>query len=88
MSFDFKKMLNKEVNVGLKEQKIRYGAGAALILLSVVMGNILILLVGVVLVATGFMRWCPAYSGMGKSTVEPNEPPPAPAAPQGEGEEH
>ncbi len=88
MNFDFKKMTKKEINVGLKDQKIRYGAGAALILLSVVMGNVLVLIVGGVLVATGFMRWCPAYSGMGKSTVDPNDPVPAPSAPHGEGEQH
>ena len=60
MSFDFKKALKKEVNVGLKEQKIRYGAGSALLLISVFLGNIALLLIGIVLVATGFTRWCPA----------------------------
>ena len=34
MSFDFKRALQKEVNVGLKEQKIRYWAGSAALLLS------------------------------------------------------
>ncbi|MBS1213475.1 MAG: hypothetical protein H6R26_2092 [Proteobacteria bacterium] len=86
MNFDFKRMLKKELNVGLKDQKIRYGAGAALILLSVVMGNVPLLLLGAVLVATGFMRWCPAYSGMNKSTVDPNEPPPVSAGGHGEAE--
>jgi hypothetical protein len=77
MKFDIKRALVKEVNVGLKEQKIRYGAGSALLLASVFMGNIPLLLIGGVLVATGFSRWCPAYSGLNKSTVDPNEPPAA-----------
>jgi len=77
MSFDFKKALQKQVNVGLKEQKIRYAAGSALLLISVFLGNIPLLVLGGVLVYTGFTRWCPAYSGLDKSTVDPNEPPPA-----------
>lgn len=76
MKFDFKRALQKEVNVGLKEQKIRYAAGAAAILISVFWGNIPLLLIGSVLIATAYSRWCPAYSGLGKSTVDPNEPPP------------
>ena len=74
MSFDFKKALKKEVNVGLKEQKIRYGAGSAVLLISVFLGNIALLLLCIVLVATGFTRWCPAYSGLNRTTVDPNEP--------------
>lgn len=74
MNFDFKRMMQKELNVGLKEQKIRYGAGSALLLLSVFLGNIPLLVLGIVLVATGFTRWCPVYSGLHKSSVDPNEP--------------
>lgn len=77
MKFDFKRALQKEVNVGLKEQKLRYGAGAALLAISIFAGNIFVLLAGVILIATAFTRWCPAYSGMCKSTVDPNEPAPA-----------
>jgi len=74
MSFDFKKMLNKEVNVGLKERKIRYGAGSFLLVASVFLGNIPVLALGAILVATGFTRSCPVYSGLGRTTVDPNEP--------------
>lgn len=74
MKFDFKRAIQKEVNVGLQEQKLRYAAGSALLVLSVFMGNIPVLVLGAVLVATGFSRWCPAYSGLSKSTVDPNEP--------------
>lgn len=76
MSFDFKRALKKECNIGLKEQKIRYAAGSAMLLLSVFLGNIPLLLLGSVSVATAFSRWCPAYSGLNRSSVDPNEPPP------------
>lgn len=78
MNFDFKRMLKRELNVGLKDQKIRYGAGSGLLLASVFLGNIPLLVLGAILVASAFLRWCPAYSGMGKSTVDPNEPAPTP----------
>jgi hypothetical protein len=74
VNFDFKKMLNRELNVGLKDQKIRYGVGCVSLLASVFLGNIPMLLLGGVLVTSAYLRWCPAYSGLGKSTVDPNEP--------------
>lgn len=70
MNFDFKRMLKFEHNIGTKEKQYRLYAGAAIAALSVFMGNIVLLLIGVVLIATGFSGWCPAYSGMNKSTVE------------------
>lgn len=87
MSFDFKRALQKEVNIGLKEQQIRFAAGSALLLLSVFLGNIPVLLLGALLVYTGFTRWCPAYSGLSKSTVDPNEPAPSSCC-GGHGHEH
>ena len=36
-------------------------------------------MIGVVLVATAKMQWCPVYSGMNKSSVMPGEEPPAPS---------
>jgi hypothetical protein len=50
--------------------------GIALLLVSVFLANIPFLLIGVVLVATAKLQWCPAYSGLGKSSVEPGELPP------------
>lgn len=73
MNFDFKRMLKPELNVGLSERKLRYGVGIAALLVSVFLANILLLLLGSVLVATARFRWCPIYSGMGKSTVQPGE---------------
>ena len=77
MNFDFKRALKKELNVGLKEQKIRFAAGSALLLLSVFLGNIPLLVLGAILVYTGFSRWCPVNSGLSRSSVDPNEPPAA-----------
>jgi hypothetical protein len=79
MSFDYKRMLTREFNVGAKEQRIRYGVGIGLLLISVFMASIPFLLMGVVLVATAKMQWCPVYSGMNKSTVMPGDEPPAPS---------
>lgn len=80
MSFDYKRMIKFEHNVGAKEAKIRMMAGAAALLISVFTASIILLLVGLVLVATGYSGWCPAYSGMGKNTCGADEtetPPPA-----------
>ena len=77
MSFDIKRALHKEVNIGLKERQMRYWAGSALLLISVFLGNIALLFLGGFVVYTAFSRWCPAYSGLNKSTVDPNEPPAA-----------
>lgn len=74
-NFDYKKALKRELNVGLKDQQIRYGVGATLLMTSLFTGNIFFLLLGAGLVASAFFRWCPAYSGMSMSTVDPNEPP-------------
>jgi hypothetical protein len=73
MSFDVKRALKPELNVGLKDRKVRYGAGAALLLVSVFLANIPLAIVGGILVGSAKMRWCPVYSGLGKSTVQPGE---------------
>ncbi|MBT9099441.1 DUF2892 domain-containing protein [Methylovulum psychrotolerans] len=70
MSFDFKRMLKFEHNVGEKEKKYRLYAGAGLLVVSVFTAQIALLLVGLVLVGTGFTGFCPAYAGMGKSTCD------------------
>jgi hypothetical protein len=35
-----------------------------------------IMLLGLAVVVSGMLRWCPAYSAMGKSTVQEGEEPP------------
>ncbi|SJM96270.1 YgaP family membrane protein [Crenothrix polyspora] len=68
MSFDFKRMMKFENNVGEKEKKYRLYGGAALLLISVFTAEIALLLVGLGLVATGYSGWCPVYSGLNKNT--------------------
>lgn len=70
MNFDFNKMLKFEHNVGEKEKKIRLYVGIALLVISVFTAQIILLVLGVVLVATGYSGWCPAYSGLNKNTLE------------------
>ena len=70
MSFDYKRMIKFEHNVGEKEKKYRMYGGAALIAISIFTASIALLLIGLVLVATGYSGWCPAYSGFGKNTCE------------------
>jgi hypothetical protein len=68
MNFDFKRMLKFEHNVGEKEKKYRLYGGAALIVISIFTASIALLLIGLVLVATGFTGFCPAYAGLNKNT--------------------
>ncbi len=70
MSFNFKRMLKFEINIGTKEKKMRLYAGSALMFISLFIASVPLLLIGLVLVATGYSAWCPVYSGMEKSTVE------------------
>lgn len=70
MSFDYKRMIKFEHNVGEQEKKYRLMGGAALLLVSIFTAKIILLLVGLVLVATGYTGWCPAYSGLHKNTCQ------------------
>ncbi|OQX04369.1 MAG: hypothetical protein BWK73_36400 [Thiothrix lacustris] len=60
-----------EKNVGGMDRNIRFGAGAVLLILSLV--NIinpgwLFGLIGIVLLATGYLNHCPAYKLIGMNT--------------------
>jgi len=68
MNFDFKRMIKFEHNVCEKEKKYRMYAGAALIVISIFTASIILLVVGLILVGTGFSGWCPVYSGLNKNT--------------------
>lgn len=68
MSFDFKRMLKREHNVGCQEKKYRLYAGSAALVISIFTASIGLLIIGLVLVATGYTGWCPVYSGMNKNT--------------------
>jgi len=68
MSFDFKRMIKFEHNVGEKEKKYRLYGGAALIAISIFTASIALLLIGLILVATGFSGFCPVNAGLNRNT--------------------
>jgi hypothetical protein len=70
MSFDYKRLVKFEHNVGAKEAKNRLLVGSIILLVSIFTAKIILLLAGLVLVATGYVGWCPAYSGFNKNTCE------------------
>lgn len=60
-----------EKNIGSMDRNIRFGAGAILLILSLV--NIinpgwLFGIIGIVLLATGYLNFCPAYKLIGMNT--------------------
>ncbi len=76
MSFDIRRMLQREFNVGKYDQKIRICAGIVMMVLASQIESGTIMLLGLAVVVSGMLRWCPAYSAMGKSTVQEGEEPP------------
>lgn len=70
MGFDYKRLTEFKENVGEKDKKIRLIAGSILLAVSLFTAKIILLVVGLVLVATGYTRVCPAYSAMDKNTLE------------------
>ena len=69
MSFDYKRLTSTVMNVGEKEKKMRLIAGSISLGISLFTANILLLIVGVVLIATGYTQVCPAYSVIDKNTL-------------------
>jgi len=76
MSFDIKRMFQREFNVGAKDQQIRLAAGVGLMVLASIMESGLLMLLGLIVATLALLKWCPAYSAMGKSTVAPEDKPP------------
>jgi hypothetical protein len=70
MNFDYKRMIKFEHNLGDKEKKYRLYGGAALIVISIFTATITLLLIGLILIATGYSGWCPVYSGLHKNTLD------------------
>ncbi|MDD5275375.1 MAG: DUF2892 domain-containing protein [Methylovulum sp.] len=68
MSFDYKRMMKFEHNLGDNEKKYRLYGGLALIAVSIFTAQIALLVIGMVLVATGFSGWCPVCSGLNRNT--------------------
>ena len=75
MNFDYKRLIKFEHNVGQKESKYRMMGGSALIVLSLFTAKIILLLLGLILIATGYSGWCPVYSGFDKNSLETDTPP-------------
>ncbi|MBD9357559.1 YgaP family membrane protein [Methylomonas albis] len=69
MSFDYKRLIKFEHNIGEKDKKVRMVSGVVLLSASLFTASILMLLVGLVLVATSYSGWCPAYSSLDKNTL-------------------
>ena len=67
MDFSFKR-IKFEHNVGEKDQKIRYGIGIGLVFISLFVANVFLLLLGIVLIVSAYLSWCPAYSGLAINT--------------------
>ena len=66
---DFKRMLQFELNIGAKEKQYRLYGGIALIVISIFFAWIPVLLIGLIMVGTGYSGWCPVYSGLNKNTA-------------------
>lgn len=60
-------------NVGRNDKNIRIGAGIALLLVGFFGAGFFISLIGIVLIASGVLSFCPLYSFLGKSTATPAE---------------
>lgn len=59
------------MNVGERDRTIRVGLGIAMIALAVAeRASGLVGLIGFILALTGFLRFCPAYSFLGKNTCQ------------------
>lgn len=58
-----------EKNVGSTDRNIRFGAGAVLLVWGLVFkGGFLPTLIGIVLLATAYLNFCPAYKLIGMNT--------------------
>ena len=72
MNFDYKQLIKPEMNLGAKEKKIRLIAGSLLFLISIIFAKVFLLILALVLIATGYNGWCPAYSALGKNSTDPD----------------
>jgi hypothetical protein len=70
MSFDYKRLVKFEHNLGAKDKKVRLYSGIVLLSVSLFTASVLMLLVGLVLVGTAYSGWCPAYSGLDKNSLD------------------
>ncbi|MGR9115604.1 MAG: YgaP family membrane protein [Gammaproteobacteria bacterium] len=73
MSFDYKRLVKFEHNVGENDKKYRMIGGSILVVVSLFTAKIPLILLGMVLIATAYTGWCPVYSGFGKNTCGSGE---------------
>ena len=80
MKFDYKRLIKFEHNVNEKEKQLRLIAGGISIVISLFLANILLLLIGLLLVTSGYIGWCPAYSALDRPLCTTDTPPAESAA--------
>lgn len=68
MSFDYKRLVKFEYNLGDNDKKYRMLGGVALVIVSLFTAKIPLILLGMILIATSYIGWCPIYSSFGKNT--------------------
>ncbi len=66
MSFDYKRLCKFELNLDETKKKYRLYAGAATLVTSLITASIPLLVIGLVLTATGYSGWCPLCSALEK----------------------
>lgn len=69
MGFDIKR-IKFEHNVGSNDQKVRYAIGILSAGYSLIVANVFFLLIGIVLIGSAYLTWCPAYSGFAMNTCD------------------
>ncbi len=73
MNFDYKRLIKLEINVGEKEKKIRLYAGSVLLVVSIFTASIILLLLGIILVGSGYSKTCPINSALHRNSCDPEE---------------
>ena len=73
MNVDLKDVLRCEFNVGRKDQQIRLAASLGIMIIAALEENGILMLVGVLVAGLALVQWCPAYTFLGKSTVQKGE---------------
>ena len=76
MSFDFSRVTKREFNVGNKDQQMRLAGAVGIMIIAAIIENGVLMILGICVAALAFLKWCPIYSGMAKSTVTKGEKPP------------
>jgi predicted flap endonuclease-1-like 5' DNA nuclease len=62
--------LDVKRNIGKLDKNVRFAIGGFLVLIGLAWGSFLVVLLGVVLVATAWFGWCPPYDLMGINTTQ------------------